>query len=333
MSSENRNREPLLPQMPFRTVDRVSVRARNEAVRGDAPGRRPLLRRVATWAVSTVAVGVCAAAVATAASPGSFDPSPGGDAMITGLPADVDASAARLATVMQVEEWLEPDAQPSRLVLVGDSLAQESAPILQYVTPALAFTPSYWGGTAPCDWRAADLGADRATVVVITFTGNSLTPCMRGDDGAFLADEALVAAYRDGIASLIDTARRSGARVVLVGQPRRDPALDADVEVEGINAVYREYAADHPFVSYVDAGEAVETVDGAFAEHLPCLPDDVAAGEAGCAPDGSGTAVVRGDGVHFCPVAGANPCPVWSSGAFRFGRAIGAAANDPAAFD
>jgi hypothetical protein len=45
------------------------------------------------------------------------------------------------------------------------------------------------------------------------------------------------------------------------------------------------------------------------------------------------TTVVRGDGVHFCPVVGANPCPVWSSGAFRFGNAIAAAANDPRVID
>jgi hypothetical protein len=38
-------------------------------------------------------------------------------------------------------------------------------------------------------------------------------------------------------------------------------------------------------------------------------------------------------GLHFCPVVGVNPCPVWSSGAARFGLGIAAGANDPASFD
>jgi hypothetical protein len=79
-------------------------------------------------------------------------------------------------------------------------------------------------------------------------------------------------------------------------------------------------------VSYVDAGRFVETPDGRYTDRLPCTELDT-----DCAPDG--TTVVRGDGVHFCPVVDAVPCPVWSSGAVRFGLGIAAAANDPASFD
>jgi hypothetical protein len=51
-----------------------------------------------------------------------------------------------------------------------------------------------------------------------------------------------------------------------------------------------------------------------------------------CDPDG--TVVVRGDGVHFCPVEGpSSNCPVWSSGAVRFGMAIASAAMRPGAFE
>jgi hypothetical protein len=79
-------------------------------------------------------------------------------------------------------------------------------------------------------------------------------------------------------------------------------------------------------VSYVDAGRFVETPDGRYADRLACTDLDT-----DCA--GDGTTVVRGDGVHFCPVVDAVPCPVWSSGAVRFGLGIAAAANDPASFD
>jgi hypothetical protein len=160
---------------------------------------------------------------------------------------------------------------------------------------------------------------------VITFTGNSLTDCMSDGAGGHLVDEALVEQYRDDVGILVAKARAVGARVVLVGQPFRAAEFDADLEVNGINDLYRS-AATEEFVSFVDAGAAVETPDGLFTERLPCTEYDV-----DCASDG--TTVVRGDGVHFCPLVGHNPCPIWSSGAFRFALAIASAVDDPAAFD
>jgi len=74
-------------------------------------------------------------------------------------------------------------------------------------------------------------------------------------------------------------------------------------------------------VAFVDAGAAVETPDGSFAATLPCLP-----GEAECGPDGTNP-VRNDDGVHLCPGA-SGPCPVYSSGAFRFASAIAAAIQE-----
>jgi hypothetical protein len=193
-------------------------------------------------------------------------------------------------------------------------------------TPGMEFVGKFMGGTAPCDWIDVDLEATPASVVVITFTGNNLTPCMFDDAGVGLADEALVEQYRSDVGVLIERASDGGARVVLVGQPYRHPAFEAELEVDGINAVYEQYAAALPRVSFVDAGRYVETPDGAYADRLPCVDLDT-----DCAADG--TTVVRGDGVHFCPVVGAPWCPVYSSGAIRFGLGIAAAANDPSNFD
>jgi hypothetical protein len=136
----------------------------------------------------------------------------------------------------------------------------------------------------------------------------------------------LVEKYRTDVGVLIDHATAAGAWVVLVGQPVRDPRFDADLEVAGINAVYQEYAEAMSRVSYVDAGQFVEAPDGRYTDRLPCLDLDI-----DCAPDG--TTLVRSDGIHFCPVIGTLPCPVWSSGAARFGLGIAAAANAPASFD
>ena len=222
--------------------------------------------------------------------------------------------------------WTKPATRTNRVVLVGDSLAQEITPFLQFLTPGKSFVPKFWGGTAPCDWRDVDLEANRRTVVVISFTGNSLTECMSDGAGGHLADEAVVDQYRYDIGVLVDKARSVGARVVLVGQPLRDAKFDADVEVHGINEVYRQFAMAYPFVSFIDAGRAVESPDGAFAQRLPCTRYDI-----DCADDGM--TVVRGDGVHFCPIEGENPCSVWSSGALRFALVIASAANNPRAFD
>lgn len=243
-------------------------------------------------------------------------------------------SAARGNSTLAVVNPTEPvralSEEPSlvfdRLVLVGDSLAEATAPVIEYVTPDKSFVRKFFGGTAPCDWLDDDLDATPTTVVVITFTGNNLTPCMLDSTGVGLIGQPLVDKYRADVGVLIDHAIAAGAWVVLVGQPLHHPRFDADYEVEGINGVYQEYAAAMSRVSYVDAGRFVETPDGLYTDRLPCSEFDT-----DCASDG--TTVVRGDGVHFCPIVEVAPCPVWSSGAVRFGLGIASAANDPVSFD
>lgn len=211
--------------------------------------------------------------------------------------------------------WQRPAPKVRTIVLVGDSLAKEMSPFLQFFTAPRALVPEVWGGTAPCDWTEKPLGADRASLVVVSFSGNSLTPCMATADGGQATGQEVVNRYRYAVGELINAAREAGARVLLVGQPLPDPGVGADAVVEGINRMYRSYAAQFPFVSFVDAGAAVETPDGAYAHRLPCTRFD-----PDCADDG--TTVVRGDGVHFCPNLEHDPCTVWSSGAFRFALAI-----------
>ncbi len=244
-------------------------------------------------------------------------------------PARADATTTGPAVEAAVERargWQRPLPAIETVVLVGDSLAQEITPFVAHLTAPKRLVPKFWGGTAACDWVGVHLAADRSSVVVISFTGNSHTPCMQDEHGVQIRQERLVARYRADVGRLIDTARRAGARVVLVGQPLRAPSFDADLEVEGLNEVYRAYASALPFVSYVDAGAAVEAPDGSFTARLPCIRWD-----PGCGADG--TVVVRGDGVHFCPLRDHNPCPVWSSGAFRFASRVADAANGPQRYD
>jgi len=212
------------------------------------------------------------------------------------------------------------DGSGTEVVLVGDSIAQEAAPFLREQLGDTKVRDRFLGGTAPCDWLGEDLEVTSTRIVVISFTGNSLTPCMGDDAGGFLRGKALVDRYRADLTTMVDQVRAEGAPVILVGQPQRGPAAasaDADVEVAGINGIYTELA-EADGVTFVDAGAAVEAPDGSFAATLPCLP-----GEVACGPDGTNP-VRNDDGVHLCPGA-SDPCPVYSSGAFRFADAIAAA--------
>lgn len=305
-------------------VVRVAGAEHTTGDRGDTAIVVPIVNGEPVLPAGAAPVGVDADRGSSAAS-GVPAPSPSSAA--PAAPASPLAPAPVPVPPIQTAAWPDPAPVVDRYVLAGDSLAQEVAPVLQMLLPDMPLVPKFWGGTAPCDWVGVDLEASPSSVVVVTFTGNSLTACMEDGAGGHLADQALVDRYRTDLGVLVDRARQAGARVVLVGQPHRAASFAAEFEVDGINQVLLEYAAAFPHVSYVDAGARVEHPDGTYADRLPCSELDPV-----CAPDG--TTVVRGDGVHFCPAAGKNPCPVWSSGAVRFGLGIAdgihAAATDTA---
>jgi hypothetical protein len=236
------------------------------------------------------------------------------------------APAPVVAATLPVAPEAEPGApgphphpHPASVVLVGDSLAQQAAPYLQPFFGPDELVRRAFAGTAPCDWLNTDLAIQPTSIVVISFSGNSFTPCMSDGAGAFLHGEDVVANYRVTVTALITEALSAGASVLLVGQPAFAVPQTPYNVVDGVNAMYRELAATNP-VSFVDAGAAVENPDGSFASTLPCLPNESSCGA-------SGTNVVRSDdGVHFCPgSAPPGECPVYASGAFRVAGAIEAA--------
>jgi hypothetical protein len=205
---------------------------------------------------------------------------------------------------------------PDTVVLVGDSIAEETAPYLEDALDGPKLVPRVFGGTAPCDWSLDDVHAHKGDLIVISFTGNSATPCMAAPGGGYLQGDALVAKYAKDVGALVEGLRGEGAEVLLVGQPERGPGANGAEDVHGINDAYKALA-DQDGVSFVDAGAAVETDDGAFAANLPCLD-----GERECGPDGRNP-VRNIDGVHLCPkTPGGRQCKVYSSGAFRFAGAI-----------
>lgn len=220
-----------------------------------------------------------------------------------------------------------PTPKLDRIVLVGDSLAVEATPYLRFFQSGKRFVDRSFGGTAPCDWSKGSLPMSRSTAVVVSFTGNALTSCMRDRAGHELIGEAKTTAYRKAVEQIIRRARGVRAWVILVGQPARPADVAAGSFIDVVNEMYRDLAEHHDRVAFVDAGAGVELDDGSYAGYLACLPF-----EPECGPDG--TNQVRGDGVHFCPVWGSEAsCPVYSSGALRFALGISAAIDDPHAHD
>lgn len=208
-----------------------------------------------------------------------------------------------------------------RVVLIGDSLGEQTAPYLQQMVGGLAFDSRVFGGTAPCDWLGKDSAVTPTAVAVISFIGNSSSACMADGAGAALRGQALVDNYRSDVTALIAQVRGAGAQVLMVGQPQWIGEPNTEVEQSGLNTLYARLA-EPGAIDFVDAGAVVEDANGAFVQRLPCIP-----GESHCDPDG--TIEVRSDdGVHFCSTTGGTAgCADYSSGAFRFAAAIAAALN------
>jgi hypothetical protein len=217
-----------------------------------------------------------------------------------------------------------------RVILYGDSLAFEARDAFALSLQSggdVEVVDRTFGGTAICDRvdrMRQDLHDLQPWAVVLEFVGNNVTPCMRGPAGALTGDR-LVRKYRDDARTATGLFAGAGVRVYWMGAP-----TSATPEAEDFARVRRGYEADSgrltfatpplPRVRYVDAGRAV--LDGGrFTATLPCLPSE---GERdGCV---DGRIPVRAlDGLHLCPLRtrqGDDRCPVYSSGATRFGLAM-----------
>jgi hypothetical protein len=215
---------------------------------------------------------------------------------------------------------------PARVAFFGDSLAYEAkdafAQALAHRVPAPPTIQTY-PATALCDFRssiAAELLAHRPDVLVLEFSGNALTACMRGDDGTQLTSGSAAwrARYLEDLRAVLALARTTGTSVVWVTAPPLSPdrfptnyprALAAAIRALGPAAGVR----------VVDTGRALTDDGRTFTRTLPCRPDE----QTMCS---AGRIVVRSDdGIHFDCHGTATPlaaCVGYSAGARRFGEAI-----------
>jgi hypothetical protein len=226
-------------------------------------------------------------------------------------------------------------SSPLRVSLYGDSLAYQAQEFFkEAITNAgdASVQSHTFGGTAICDWLGqmqADAATERPQAVVVEFSGNALTPCMRDAAGQPLAGAAKLAKYTEDIQPVVRIFREIGSRVYFVGIPiSRAAAESHSTDWDQLNTMYAALARRTSNTEFVDAHEAVEN-HGAYTDTLPCLMDEPCTGGVDSA--GRGINVVRApDGVHFCPGAPSaidgvtGTCSVWSSGSFRYGRAMAA---------
>jgi len=211
-----------------------------------------------------------------------------------------------------------PPARPI-VILYGDSLSWESGGAFQLALgPAVEVVHRNFPGLAICDYldeMATDVVALRPRAVVFEFAGNRLTPCVSPFVGS---TSALVNKYAGDAAAATATFTSRGVPVYLMGAPLL-PGWNPDPTPQ-LHAGYAAVASmAGPLASFTDAGRAVLDAQGGYTATLPCLPGEGPA--QGC--QGGRITVRSPDQVHFCPTVG-HPCPVWSSGAWRFGAAMAA---------
>jgi hypothetical protein len=238
---------------------------------------------------------------------------------VTGRPRLIDATPAVVRSAR-------------RVVLYGDSLAWEAqGPFTAALAAAgmTQVTTRTFGGTAICDWFSqmrADAAAIHPDAVVVEFSGNALTPCMKALDGSSLDTETYFAKYLQDARTVLSIFTPT-ATVYLAGSPLNlRAALRHDPNAGRLNWIYAALSVTTPDTRYIDAG-AVVLLDGHWTHTLPCLPGEPCTG--GTNANGTPVNVVRApDGGHFCPVAPPAVrgviagCPVYSSGAYRYGTAL-----------
>ena len=275
--------------------------------------------------VGTAALVVAATVFGTATSAG---------ARATGAKTSTKAAAPSATLSAPSAPVVAPLAKPL-VILYGDSLAWEAEDSFVGAfagRPGVQVLTRTYGGTAICDWFD-EMEADAATyapgAVVLEFSGNALTPCMQDAAGRGLTDDAYWERYRADAQHAIELFAPLNTRVFLTGAPiSQHQEVTGDFHGGLVNEMYRGIAEAHDGVEYVDAGAAV--LDrGHWTATLPCLPKEPCTGGTDLLDRGFN--VVRApDGGHFCPAADeakkgvVGACPVWSSGAYRYGIAMAA---------
>jgi hypothetical protein len=207
-------------------------------------------------------------------------------------------------------------------LVYGDSLTWESA---AYVRARLGSDVAVhsFPATAPClwdTWLPQDLATYHPTVVAIISAGNACP-------GQTIGSLAYYFEYENDLNTFFSTVTSTGAKVVFFEAP---PMLDPDREiaVSELPDFVQALATNYPGVTVsTDVFNALSS-NGGYASTLPCLPSEGLA--EGCVRHSITVRTTDGtqSGLHLCPggLPSAFPwyCPTYSSGEFRFAKAVAA---------
>lgn len=230
-----------------------------------------------------------------------------------------------LAVASMVAGNITASASPPLILVYGDSLVAEAAPYARDILRNVARVDERvvgYGGTAVCDQldlMRHDAARYQPAVVVLSFSGNSLTPCMSDGRGGHLSGDAAVEKYRRDFIEAITIFRPGSPQIWLATSPisllAEKRGEDGDRRMA---AMLHQLAAKNSRVRVTEAGNAVLD-NGWWTRTLPCLPNEPCTG--GVDTKGRRVNTVRApDGAHFCPTPSPvhRNCPTHSSGALRF---------------
>jgi hypothetical protein len=227
------------------------------------------------------------------------------------------------------------DTNPTVLVY-GDSIAEETqGSLIAALGNGWNVVHRVFGGTAPCDWTTwaeRDIRAFRPSIVVTSFVGNNLTPCMQ-QDGHGLIGPAYAEQYRLHLTLLAEAAVAGGAKVIVTSSPlTSNPnfvdrnAVIADASWAAARALARQgepvYLSDDGAV-FLAPGAATRRIG---AQWLLCRADGSEAGV--CLGGMVQVHTPLPDGLHLCPTTEPRPnvggCAVRNIGAERYAASIAA---------
>ena len=247
------------------------------------------------------------------------------------------AVVALLSVLLGTRAAIAAPAPPSpgpRVLVYGDSLVHEAAPYARQLLSEVARVDARVTGApggALCDLLPQmfrDAQQFHPTMVVIDFSGNAFTPCMKHADGSDLNKTEWLAKYRADTVEAIRVFRPGSPQIWLGTAPiALVPEKKQDPDVFLLAAMAHDLARANPRVHVAEAGSAVLD-HGNWTRDLPCLPKEPCQG--GLEPDVNNARVngvnqVRAlDGAHFCPVPypKMEECPVYASGGLRYAAGL-----------
>jgi hypothetical protein len=185
------------------------------------------------------------------------------------------------------------------VVVVGDSFAEQSAD--QFL--ALARADGYraevfaYGGSSICSWESqlADLVEREPRILVLSFAGNDLHPCINPDKIADRSPRQVADIYRDQLDAVVRQFHDAGSKIYVVGPPPvKNPAFEANAAA--MRDMYADYVAENPDVTAVETFALLGPY-GEYHKALPCREREP------CRADG--TVVLRqDDDTHLTPEGG-----------------------------